>query len=267
MTDPQPIIDAARASVEPWQTEDGVTHFRVPEGWMVETHDPEKREPSPYRPRGTTHLYDLDSFARRLDVLGGAGTVVYADPDERSLTAVVNDDGESAGWRDHRLAYVLRPTPSWTYWTANEGLHEQQKFAEVIEDGLDDIANPDPSTMIEIARSFSASIGTRFRQAANLRDGARQLVYEETVEAKGGGSGEVTIPDSFDLLVAPYEGTEARKITARLRFRIRDGQLAIGYALPLASRLADDSFREIVTEATGRVGPSIVLGRAPSPTA
>lgn len=267
MTDTQPIIDAARVAVEPHVTDDGHTHFRIPDDWQVIEHDPERSEAAPYRSRGEAHLYDLDSFARRVDALGDKATITYADPDQRSLTAVINDDGPSApGWRDHRIVYALRPTPSWLYWTTHEGLHDQQKFAEVIEDGLDDIATPEPATMLEIARTFTASIGTRFRTAANLRDGARQLVYEETVEAKGGGSGEVTIPESFELLVAPYEGTAERKIVARLRFRIRDGQLAIGYALPLASRLADAAFREIATSAIGRIDGAVVLGRAPSPT-
>lgn len=267
-TDTQPIIDAARAGVDPRSTADGTTHFLVPEGWTRETHHDETRAYTPTRPRGTVDLFDLNSFVSRVQDLGSGGWwTTYADPDNQILTAVMNDDhaGEP-GWRDHRVTYTLRKTAQWAYWTKHEGLHDQQAFAEIIEDGLDDIAAPEPARMLEIARTFTASIGTRFRQAARLRDGATQFVYEETIDAKGGESGEVTIPEEFRLLVAPFVGTAERSISARLRFRINSGQLAIGYALPLAERLNAQAFDEVVVAASEALGAAVLVGRAPEPT-
>lgn len=187
--DTQAIIDAARAGTDPHRTEDGIVHFLVPDGWTHDTHDPEAHQPNPDRARGTTELFDLASFTARVHALGDDEPRlhhdrpaalrrwnVYADPDAQTLTAVLNDDGADPGWRDHLITYQLRKTAPWAYWTKHEGLHDQQAFAEIIEDGLDDIAAPEPARMLEIARTFTASIGTRFRTAARLRDGATQFV-------------------------------------------------------------------------------------------
>lgn len=263
----QAIIDTAQAAVDPHTTEDGTTHFLVPEGWTRETHHDETRADTPSRPRGTVDLFDLDSFVTVVQSLGADGTVnTYANPETRTLTAILNDDGTAPGWRDHRVTYALRKTAQWAYWTGHEGLHDQQKFAEIIEDGLDDIAAPAPATMLEVARTFTASIGSQFRQAARLRDGATQFVYEETIEAKGGGNGEVAIPEEFRLLVAPFVGTDEREIVARLRFRLNGGKLAIGYALPLAERLAAAAFDEVVIAVAEALGVTVLVGQAPAPT-
>lgn len=266
-TDTQAIIDAAQAAVDPHQTADAIVHFLVPDGWTRSTHDLETRQPTPNRARGTVELYDLTAFTHRTKALGDQETWnVYADPDTQTLVAVINDDGAEPGWRDHRVTYQLRKTAPWAYWTKHEGLHDQQTFAEIIEDGLDDIAAPEPARMLEIARTFTASIGTRFRTAARLRDGATQFVYEETIDAKGGESGEVVIPEEFRLVVAPFVGSETREVTARLRFRINSGQLAIGYALPLADRLNAQAFDEVTAAAADALGATVLIGRAPQPT-
>lgn len=265
--DTQPIIDAARAAVDPYLTEDGITHHLIPDGWTRDTHDPETRDANPHRARGTVDLCDLDSFVSRVQALAAEETWnVYGDPDRQTLTAVINDDGVSPGWRDHRITYTLRKTPEWAYWTKHEGLHDQQTFAEIIEDGLDDIAWPDPATMLEVSRTFSASVGHTFRQAARLRDGATQLVHEETIDAKAGGSGEVTIPEEFRLLVAPFIGSEVREVAVRLRFRLNGGKLTIGYALPLAERLNAKAFEEVSAGASEALGATVLVGRAPEPT-
>ncbi len=262
----QPVIDAARAAIAPFESE-GVTHFRVPEGWTLVTYSGEAGDETPDRPAGTTTVHDLNGFLARHQALDGGTSVIYANHESQHLVAVLNDDGaDLPDWRDHRLVYAIRPTLSWRYWTSNEGLHEQEQFAQVIEDGLADITDPAGAVMLEVASTFEATIGARFRRAANLRDGARQLVYEETIDAAAGAAGEVTLPETFTLTIAPFEGMDPVEVTARIRFRLRDGNLAIGYTLPDSDRVAEAAFAAAVDTVRDQLPDTVVvLGVPPEP--
>lgn len=247
---------------------DQIVVFPQPDGKAPHVLDLEKYQASPGRARGTTTVYDVDGFARALDAVGvetsDERAATYADPDARTITAVLNDDT----WRDWRIVHPLRLTREWKAWTDFEGLHEQRDFAEFIENNLVDVVSPEPSTMLEISRSFTASVNTNFSTNARLGDGAVQLTYQEEIDGKAGKGGEIVIPETFTINVAPFVGSEARDIVCRLRYRINSGNLVIGYVLPDRDRMADEAFAERVTEVTGLVNTAapVFVGPAPAET-
>ena len=270
-TEADAIAEVARESaLNPIKLEgDRLVVFPQPDGKAPHVLDLEKYQAGPTRARGTTTVYDVDGFARALDsIAAGADDdrhATYADPDARTITAVLNDDT----WRDWRIVHPLRLTREWQAWTAFEGFHPQVEFAEFIEDNLADIAAPEPTTMLEISRSFTATVATKFSTVARLDNGQVQLAYTEEIDGRAGGpGGQVVIPETFTIRVAPFVGSDPADIVCRLRYRINQGDLRIGYFLPDRERMADEAFAERVTEVTGLVNAQapVFVGPAPSET-
>lgn len=260
-TDAQVIVDTAIASTTPEILDaQHVYSVVVPAGANLEVLDLERFHAQPSRKKGTVELRTGDSLAAYVQVhgksAGGQGTDLYADVDTLRIVAVLNaHTGDAAGWGDHRADLTLRLTPEWRKWTARSGqLLDQVAFAEHVEDGLAEIVDPPGAEMLELAQTFQANTKVAFKSARRLADGQRQLTYEETIDARAGEKGNITIPDRFEIGVAPFEGAQAYKVGARLRFRIGDGNLRIGYVLDrpeLVVRAAFDDVLVALETATG----------------
>lgn len=216
----------------------------------------------PRRRHGTVKVYSADSFVELYNQLVGAEgerARVYADEDQGALVAVLNDDGIEPGWRDHRIELALRPTPEWTHWTSHQGLHDQQYFAEAIEDGLKEIRVPSAAEMLELAQNFQASVGVKFKQGGRLADGRRQFTFEEDIQASAGEAGQITIPGEFVLEITPFVGGGPVTMTARFRYRLPQGggSLQIGYVLERPHEAEAEAFVAIRNAVAAVLGPAI----------
>jgi uncharacterized protein YfdQ (DUF2303 family) len=213
----------------------------------IEQLDLERYEDAPFRPRGTVKALDPEGFVALHRRLADDSTTIYANSDTCALVAVINDDlGTAAGWRDHRIALQLQPTPEWKHWTGHQGLGTQARFAETIEDGQDEIVGtPNATIMLEIAQKFEASVGGKFRQEGNIADGSTAFVYEETVEAKV-GEGLIPVPKNFTVKLRPFYGAEPREIEARVKYTCRGGELKIGYVLTRPDEFQRQAFLQDV---------------------
>jgi uncharacterized protein YfdQ (DUF2303 family) len=217
---------------------------------------------NPRRKRGATTLHDQDSFAKFVTIHKDDSTLVFADKDYFRLEAVFNAAVVTPGWADHRAVFALRHTEAWKRWAANDGkLLDQESFAEHIEDSVEDIFDPAGAFMLEIAQTFHAKTGVNFKQAIVLASGQRQFVYEETTTAKAGQTGDVTVPDMLTLGMAPFEGGQPCKVMARLRFRMREGGLAIGYKLVRPKDVLDAAFVDICEWVATDTGKNVLKGK------
>jgi uncharacterized protein YfdQ (DUF2303 family) len=193
----------------------------------------------------------------------------YADIDNVRLVAVLNDDeDDQAGWRDHRITYQPQLTPEWKHWTASQGLGTQDRFARAIEDGETEIRNPSPTLMLDLAQTFTASVGAKFKKAGRLKDGRTQLTYEEEIEATA-GEGMAEIPDSFVIEVRPFFGAEPVLVTCRLRYTLARGDLQIGYMIHRPEEIVRTSFVTDVVEQVREAlaGFTVIEGVPADPTA
>lgn len=241
----------------------------------VETISTDHLDPAPRRATGHTSLHDPNSlitFVRKYSA-GHAGTetsetsragnaeksatAIYADNGGATLTAVINGHGpDTPGWGDHRATLRLVLTPEWKHWASQDKKWlSQHAFAEHIEEGLDEIVEPAAADMLEVVQTLIAHNRVEFKSQTILANGQRQFTYAETVEAKAGQAGNVTIPQRFALGIIPYEGSvEAYRILARFQFRISDGSLHIRYLLTRPHdilRAAFDDTVEVVEAGTG----------------
>jgi uncharacterized protein YfdQ (DUF2303 family) len=120
--------------------------------------------------------------------------------------------------------------------------------------------------MLEIAQTFHAKTNVSFRSGVRLSSGTTQFLYDEEQTAKAGGKGQLEVPTEFELGIAPFEGEAAYRIKARLRWRVRDGGLVIGYKLERPHEVVRDALQAIADRLDGEL-ENVYLGTPRPPTA
>lgn len=189
------------------------------------------------------------------------GTEIYADWRQRRATAVLNDHDTHAGWGDHRAVLTLMATPEWTAWTALDGKWmSQEDFAEHILATASDVVSPSAADLMEMAETFVATKSVNFKSGSRLRDGQRQLTYVEVIEAQAGPAGNVTIPESILLRLAPFDGADPVEMGARIRYRINDGALRLGYVLDRPDLVLRSAFAGVVAGVEEQTGITALWG-------
>jgi uncharacterized protein YfdQ (DUF2303 family) len=261
VTDTQPIIDAATRAAEPKVLNDSERfHVVVSPTGQVHLYDlfaeAEKHSTAniaPARKTGTYQVHDASSFVAYIAKHGNPDTEVWADTVNAKITGVINahiaGGPNNAQFEDHKVAYSVQLTEAWKAWASRDGkLDSQSDFAELIEDRALDIVQPAAADMLELAQTFQATIGVSFESSKRLSSGERQLAYREQVDAKAGRAGQMDIPETFVLGVRPFEGADPYKVTARLRYRITDGVLRIGYKLERPEDVMREAFLGVVAK-------------------
>lgn len=232
--------------------------------------------PWPARKRGTVYADDVASFARYYGKHADGSSEVFADIGAWSITAVLdahNSDGsyqhgselDGARWQEHRLVLKLAVTPEWATWTgANGKMSPQVTFAEFIEDHITDIAADGPCTgadLLEMAQQFQAHTKVQFSSGSRLSSGETQFTYAETIEAKAGQRGNITIPGAFELAIRVFEDLDPYRVKARFRYRLNDGALLLGYRLNDPERIVRDAVDLVIAKAEEATGVTIMRGR------
>lgn len=220
----------AEAAVQEVDGQDGVVSVVTPAGYtqqFVDLADQYGRTPRFHRRGVTAHRTAsmVDYMAKYADA---DTTVVYVEPAAFRATAIIDDSGR----RLNRVTLQLKSTPAWERWhEADRKMLGQVAFAELVEDGITEIASPSGTELLELAQTMQATNNASFRSSRRLQSGETQFAYVEELEASGGKNGELSIPSRITLVLAPFEGAEPRQITARLRFRLAGSKLSIGVIL------------------------------------
>lgn len=258
----QVVVDTATraatpSELTPLEAVESLYSVVVPEDSSLEIIDVEAYV-APYRDRprrkkGTTTLTTAASLSQLVNDHQADGTELYADWRARRIVAVFNDHhgGENGGpgWGDHRAVLALTHTPEWEKWLSRDGrLGSQVEFAEHIEDCSPTIMDPPAADLLELAQTFHANTAVEFKSQNRLSDGQVQLRYEETISARAGQSGQITIPLGFLLRFAVFDGSEPIEVGARLRYRLRDGKLSIGYVLDGIDTVVREAVERVVNE-------------------
>lgn len=263
------IIETAQQAVAPVELNEFTLYAVRDRDGALQVLDLERYRKEPERARGTYKPATVASFLDYTKRFAEARTTVWVHPTEGKVTAVLDDNGdgvEAKGWRQHVVLLELIPTPDWLFWKEKDGqLMDQQTFAEHIEDGLEDVVDPEGAKMLEIAQSIQTHTGVKFHSGIDLSSGEVKFRYDEMVEAKAGEKGDLIVPQTFELGIAPFVGEDAYRITARFRFRNRGGNLQLGYKLQqpeLAERTVLEGIGERIGAELGDAAP-VYLGHAP----
>jgi uncharacterized protein YfdQ (DUF2303 family) len=263
----QAVIDAARQGVgaTKLETVGTIAHYLVAtaNNATLQKIDLEAGLAAPLRKRGTVRVFDAVSFNAILSANDECDTTIYIDRDvdNPAIVAVLNGNGESGpGWGDFRVEIVFRLTPQWRKWKHIDGkMLPQVTFAEFIEENIGDIVSPPGADMLEIAQDLSARRSVDFKSNVRLADGRLQFQNVENMEAQV-GPGQIGIPPSITLGLAPVQGLPPFKVEARFRYRIENGKLTLGVKLQRLEDIMAAVVNDMVTGTVGVEGRPAVVG-------
>jgi uncharacterized protein YfdQ (DUF2303 family) len=229
----------------------------------------EKYLPDPLRKTGQVLLDDAESFIWYLKEHGNkAATNIYLqakyESGDVSFLGIINDDetGKPA-WRDHKARFIPKKSVEWTRWTSRNGQAMSQiDFANWIEDNIGDITTvegmPTGAQMLEMALNFEAASEKRFKSGARLQSGGISLEYVDTDD--DATRSKMAMFERFSLGLRVLQGGEAYEMSARLKYRIRDGGLSIWFELIRPDKVLEAATKDIVEKIKNESGFTLLLG-------
>jgi uncharacterized protein YfdQ (DUF2303 family) len=195
-------------------------------------------------------------------------TTLWAQVDRGRITVILNDHGDVddiAGWADHRAMLTMRRAEEWDAWTGIAGQWTtQHDLALFIEEHLQDIAEPDGSTLLEVTQTFHAISEATFTSTRRLADGTQHLVWTEDVNATAGRDQHTAIPTDLTLHLRPWVGVAPEKVDAKFRFRVRDGHLSLRVDLLRTADISRRAVEAAAVDAATQLGVPMIEGTAPS---
>lgn len=236
---------------------DGLPYTLLPPGWQC-AQLPRKTEPD--RARGTVKLRDADSFIKFFNYHKVEESRIYASLQPARFLAVMDDHSSvdsSRGWREFRADFTVPPSREWVLWTGQDRKPMTQlELAEFLQDNLPDVVEPDGAALLEMALRFEASQTGSFVAAQRLQDGSHDLQWK----ADNNASGTVKLPEHIAISVPVFENTLAVRVQARLRYRLKEGRLAIWYELVRPHKVMEEAFRATWGAVKEACGDVILLG-------
>lgn len=229
---------------------------------------------APVAKRAVVTLHTAAAFIGYVNRFKDSGSVVFADLGNRKFEAVLDyhaasaqdESGGGARWGKHRVAFEAETTTEWDEWTSSHGVKMNQvDFARFIEDRIPNIGEPAGADLLEMCLKFEAKKDAAFKSFVRLADGQHQLTYEEVITGSTGAqNGSMKIPNSFTVVIEPFQGVGQKAVEARFRYRINQGTLALWYELVRPDDVLEAAFDAIVADITTNVSPAPVLaGVAP----
>jgi len=235
----------------------------VPVGARIESLEQFNLQPIRARAGVTAHSdATLSAYLNRFKT---PASVVFADQQKFVIVGIIDyhmrDTGaagavasDGAAWREHRVSYSAPKSLEWQTWRGRDGKSmSQAEFAQFIEENVVDIRSPAGADMLEVSRSLQAKKSVEFSSALRLADGDQQFSYAETISGST-SQGRISVPAEFTLGIPVFFGGQPYAVTARLRYRINEGKLALWYQLYRPEHVEQDAFGLIaaaVAEATG----------------
>lgn len=229
----------------------------------------DKHLPQPKRAKGTsTHAVlssliahtvrhkseQTEAYCDLLDVARPRIEVVY--------NAHPTPEQGCGGWGDHRAVYLFPLSDAWKRWTAAARSHglSVSEFAQLLEDGVADIADPAarpevrlqgvtfaaPNEVLKLAEGLSIRVDQKVVEQRRRDNGTATLAFTET---HAGEKGEpLSIPNGFLLGIPVFVGGDSYAVRCRLRYRVQQGQVLWTVVL----HDAEESKRDAMTDAAKR---------------
>lgn len=200
---------------------------------------------NPARIRKTLKVLTPDSFIKYFNKYCNDDSMVVLNDDNQSITGLLDYHAvEQPSWCDHKVQYACPNSREWTTWNRfDKHKFNQLEFAEFIEENIKDFAEPSGGELLEISTKFSVVRTAVFSNSVKLQSGEFEFQFSEQNNSKG----TITVPEKIAVGIAPFHNGEKYRIEARLRYRLRDGQLTIWYELIEPEKTLEDAFNEVKT--------------------
>jgi uncharacterized protein YfdQ (DUF2303 family) len=115
---------------------------------------------------------------------------------------------------------------------------------------------------LELVERLHAKSEVNFTQRVRGAAGDVRVAFEREVKVRGGEKGEMELPREIHLEIAPFVGTAAAQITARLQFKMLDPEpgLCLWYDMLGIEQVIDESIRDMIVQITTATGIPPYLG-------
>lgn len=230
----------------------------VPDGYradIVQVTRPQQLDPHPDRRRGTTQHESAASLARYVtehhDQTATTVWVHVPDGTRGEIVAVLDDhEGGGAGWGEHRAVLPLTTSTEWRYWLgSNNRLLGHVEFAEHLEGGIGEIAEPPAAELLDLIRTIQFTRDVDFVSSAQ-EGGLINVSFRENEDAKTTNRGDLPIPKAFVLRLPIFPGSAAIEVKVRVRYRMPGGTLQVGYAIDRPESIIEFAVNQLVDELT-----------------
>lgn len=245
-------IGEARAVTGPIDLPDGSIGYILPEGMRVHSVDAlNKRLPDAVK-QGET-MVEPKSFIDYLIQFKSRTAICRASLSENKIVAVLDYHGRAREGTDAavpgRCQHVVQLNcpfdVDYAKWRARFGKFLDQKtMIEFVEEMIHTIGAPPAADLLEAMGDIEIERVVKFKSARNDKNGNISFGYEEK-DGDTTRSGTYSLPDHIEIVVPIFQGGNPTRLTAKLRFRMKDGELAIGFAVPGIENLEREAFRTI----------------------
>lgn len=242
-----------RAVRPPVTNPDGsVTHF-IAEG--IKAHTVPGLNPAlPEFVSQTETMIEPKSFIDYLIQFKSPTAVCRASLGQNSIVAVLDYHGRSRSGeavaavpgRGKHMATLMCPFDAdYAKWRARFGkLLDQKSVIEFVEEMIHTIGAPPAADLIEALGDIEIERVVKFKSARNDKNGNISFGYEEK-DGETTRSGQYSLPDHIVIVVPIFQGGNLIQLTAKLRFRMKDGDLVLGFAVPGIENIEREAFRSI----------------------
>lgn len=228
----------------------GVKLIAIPQGVKIETKDLEAFEPTPRRKKGTATVSTIESFADYIKKHSTDGTTAWAKFNPQtyalSFTGVLDENSAATpGWREHRVDYTPDMSAEWKTWIGNannskaEKVFSQVGFAEFIEANSNDfLADGGFATdlqMLTMATDFAANEDRKFKSKVRLASGGVRMEF--IADADTGTVEAMSFFEKFQIAIPVFQDGPAYPIVARLKYRVKSGEVFFFYELVRVDRV------------------------------
>lgn len=224
----------------------------VPDDHNVRSLEDYQLQPSLIRQ--AVNLISASSLIAYVKKFADERTAIFADKSVTRIEAVLDyhSTPTSAEWAKHRAVYDCPYSDEWKEWAVRDKkAMDQTDFAEFLENHIKDIApvsddykGPSGTALLEMVLAFQETRKAEFKSVRRLQDGTYQLSYSD----EKSGSGNTSLPEKISLAIAPFHNGAPYQVEARIRYRLRDGGLALWYELIEPKKIVEHAFTEIVVD-------------------
>jgi uncharacterized protein YfdQ (DUF2303 family) len=263
------IADLAVAGVGIIANDGAIPVVLKPEGFHVESV--EQYLLAPLMKRARASLGDLASFIRYVNEHKLDSTRIFASVSTTGagFHAVIDYHGAGAegepAWGKHIATFTCSPTVEWNRWMEkNKRPMSQTEFAAFLEDNQLAIVDPPGADILEMVQTLEAKKDVRFKSTERLSNGRTKLDYDEDIVLSGStgtNKGQLEVPQTLTLGIAPFVGESPFRVTARLRYRIGEkGALTFVYELVDTHLVIDTVCKEMFARIKAETGIEPFLG-------
>lgn len=227
----------------------------VPEGCSV--HQFNDVLARPLHLKQNVKLNTAKDFIAYVDRFADRNTIVFVNVLAGQVKAILDyhevelkhESGTDAVPRHcHHVAnFMVEKTPEFQKIENNSGKKfSQTEFALFIEDVMPYINQPDAAVLHEIVQTLNAKTNVDFKSGVRTDNGQVQLQYNETIEARAGVAGNLTIPEQIVFGIQVHRGGDHYALPARFRYRIKDGVITFWYDLDQLEKAIEKSMEDTV---------------------